>query len=266
MSILRVILCSILPPLAVIDKGCGSIVLVVLLTIAGGAVFGLIRGVIYALIGATLGSTGAFLLGRYVARRLVERKLNAMPRFVAIERAVSARGHRRLGRLFPSAPVAAGPVQFPELRAGTDDDFRLGLRFRVARHYSRGVRLCVRRQGDGGSARSGGAGPGAEKRVLLRGAGRRPRRHYCGHNGCHTDRAAGSPGCIIRPYGCENERFVVHCNSCGPDSRAVSSDTRSGAGHATQFRDDAGEADLQGPGRSRDERHHRSRREGQFHP
>lgn len=77
-----------------------------LLTIAGGAVFGLIRGVIYALIGATLGSTGAFLLGRYVARRLVERKLNAMPRFVAIERAVSARGRRIvfLLRLSPLVP------------------------------------------------------------------------------------------------------------------------------------------------------------------
>ena len=77
-----------------------------LLTIAGGAVFGLIRGVIYALIGATLGSTGAFLLGRYVARRLVARKLNAMPRFVAIERAVSARGRRIvfLLRLSPLVP------------------------------------------------------------------------------------------------------------------------------------------------------------------
>jgi uncharacterized membrane protein YdjX (TVP38/TMEM64 family) len=77
-----------------------------LLTIAGGAVFGLIRGVIYALIGATLGSTGAFLLGRYVARHLVARKLNAMPRFVAIERAVSARGRRIvfLLRLSPLVP------------------------------------------------------------------------------------------------------------------------------------------------------------------
>src|SRR4029079_18161144 len=77
-----------------------------LLPIAGGAVFGLIRGVIYALIGAALGATGAFLLGRYVARRLVERKLNAMPRFVAIERAVSARGRRIvfLLRLSPVVP------------------------------------------------------------------------------------------------------------------------------------------------------------------
>ena len=75
-----------------------------LLTIAGGAVFGLIRGVIYSLIGATLGSTAAFLIGRYVARRLVAKRLAAMPRFVAIERAVSARG-RRIVFLLRLSPV-----------------------------------------------------------------------------------------------------------------------------------------------------------------
>lgn len=77
-----------------------------LLTIAGGAVFGLLPGVAYALIGATLGSTAAFLLGRHVARRLVAKRLAAMPRFVAIERAVSARGRRivLLLRLSPVVP------------------------------------------------------------------------------------------------------------------------------------------------------------------
>ena len=35
MSILRAIVCILLPPLAVIDKGCGSILLVVLLTLCG---------------------------------------------------------------------------------------------------------------------------------------------------------------------------------------------------------------------------------------
>jgi uncharacterized membrane protein YqaE (UPF0057 family) len=35
MSLGRVILCIILPPLAVIDKGCGSIVIVTLLTLIG---------------------------------------------------------------------------------------------------------------------------------------------------------------------------------------------------------------------------------------
>jgi len=75
-----------------------------LLTIAGGAVFGLVRGVVFSLIGATLGSTVAFLLGRYVARRLVARRLAAMPRFQAIEKAVSARG-RRIVFLLRLSPV-----------------------------------------------------------------------------------------------------------------------------------------------------------------
>jgi uncharacterized membrane protein YqaE (UPF0057 family) len=45
MSCLRVILCIILPPLAVIDKGCGSILIVTLLTLIGW-----VPGVIAALI------------------------------------------------------------------------------------------------------------------------------------------------------------------------------------------------------------------------
>lgn len=35
MSFLRVLLCILLPPLAVLDQGCGSILLVTLLTLAG---------------------------------------------------------------------------------------------------------------------------------------------------------------------------------------------------------------------------------------
>ncbi|MBR3950346.1 MAG: YqaE/Pmp3 family membrane protein [Bacteroidaceae bacterium] len=45
MSCLRVILCIIFPPLAVIDKGCGSIAIVTLLTLCGW-----IPGVIGALV------------------------------------------------------------------------------------------------------------------------------------------------------------------------------------------------------------------------
>ncbi|MBG0783440.1 MAG: YqaE/Pmp3 family membrane protein [Bacteroidales bacterium] len=45
MSIWRVLLCILFPPLAVIDKGCGSVVIVILLTLAGW-----VPGVIGALI------------------------------------------------------------------------------------------------------------------------------------------------------------------------------------------------------------------------
>jgi uncharacterized membrane protein YdjX (TVP38/TMEM64 family) len=77
-----------------------------LLTIAGGAVFGIIHGAIYGLIGATFGSTAAFLLGRYAFRDRVERRLSSMPRFAAVERAVSAQGLRIvfLLRLSPVMP------------------------------------------------------------------------------------------------------------------------------------------------------------------
>ena len=45
MSCFRVILCIIFPPLAVLDKGCGSIIITSILTL-----FGWIPGVIAALI------------------------------------------------------------------------------------------------------------------------------------------------------------------------------------------------------------------------
>jgi uncharacterized membrane protein YqaE (UPF0057 family) len=45
MSLLRVLLCIIFPPLAVLDKGCGSVLIVFLLTLAAW-----VPGVIGALI------------------------------------------------------------------------------------------------------------------------------------------------------------------------------------------------------------------------
>ena len=45
MSLIRVILCIIFPPLAVIDQGCGSVLIVFLLTLCGW-----VPGVIGALV------------------------------------------------------------------------------------------------------------------------------------------------------------------------------------------------------------------------
>ena len=56
--------------------------------------------------------------------------------------------------------------------------------------------------------------------------------HRRRHDRRHTDRPAGAPGCIIQPYEFENERFLVHCNSGGPDGRALGSDARAAAGTA----------------------------------
>src|SRR4051812_41620581 len=77
-----------------------------LLTLAAGAIFGLVRGTIYTLIGATLGASGAFLVARYLARRAIERKIKDNARFAAIDKAVGREGFKivallRLSPIFP---------------------------------------------------------------------------------------------------------------------------------------------------------------------
>jgi uncharacterized membrane protein YdjX (TVP38/TMEM64 family) len=77
-----------------------------LLTLAAGAIFGLIKGTIYSLIGATLGASAAFLVARYVARRAIERKIAGNAKFAAIDKAVGREGFKivallRLSPVFP---------------------------------------------------------------------------------------------------------------------------------------------------------------------
>ena len=76
------------------------------LTMASGAIFGIFRGALFAFIGGTIGSAGAFLIARYAARGLVARRLATTPRLAAIERAVTANGGRVvfLLRLSPVVP------------------------------------------------------------------------------------------------------------------------------------------------------------------
>ncbi|HEY6321858.1 MAG TPA: TVP38/TMEM64 family protein [Thermoanaerobaculia bacterium] len=76
------------------------------LTLAAGALFGLVYGTVYSLVGATLGASLAFLVSRYVARRAVEHRIAANPRFQAIDRAVGREGFKivallRLSPVFP---------------------------------------------------------------------------------------------------------------------------------------------------------------------
>src|SRR5207247_1074266 len=78
----------------------------VLLTLAAGAIFGLVQGVLYVFVAATLGASAAFLVGRYLARAAVEPRIAANPRFAAIDRAVGAEGRKivfllRLSPVFP---------------------------------------------------------------------------------------------------------------------------------------------------------------------
>jgi uncharacterized membrane protein YdjX (TVP38/TMEM64 family) len=77
-----------------------------LLTLAAGAIFGLVQGTLYTFVGATLGAAAAFLVARYGARGWIERKIAGNARFAAIDRAVGKEGFKivallRLSPVFP---------------------------------------------------------------------------------------------------------------------------------------------------------------------
>lgn len=77
-----------------------------LLTLAGGALFGVLRGTIIVLLAATVGACAAFLIARYLARARVAGKVQTDPRFAAIDRAIGASGLKIvvLLRLSPVVP------------------------------------------------------------------------------------------------------------------------------------------------------------------
>ncbi len=77
-----------------------------ILTLAAGAIFGLVEGTVLVLVGATLGSTAAFIVSRYLARDAIGRKVEGDRRFAAIDRAIERQGRRivfllRLSPIFP---------------------------------------------------------------------------------------------------------------------------------------------------------------------
>lgn len=79
----------------------GSIV-----TLGAGVVYGVFLGSIYVFIGATLGATAAFLIGRYLARGWVYKKIAGNEKFKAIDEAVGKEGFKivlltRLSPVFP---------------------------------------------------------------------------------------------------------------------------------------------------------------------
>src|SRR6266550_7629930 len=76
------------------------------LTLGAGAVFGVALGSVCVSISATLGATAAFLVGRYLARDAIARKVERNERFAAIDRAVADEGWKivfltRLSPVFP---------------------------------------------------------------------------------------------------------------------------------------------------------------------
>ena len=78
----------------------------VLMMIAAGYFFGLLKGVAIVSVGATLGASLAFLIARHLARGRVERYATGHPRYKAIDAAVGKKGWRIvfLMRLSPLVP------------------------------------------------------------------------------------------------------------------------------------------------------------------
>ncbi len=76
------------------------------LTLGAGAVFGVALGSVCVSISATLGATAAFLVGRYLARDTIARKIEKNEKFATIDRAVADEGWKivlltRLSPVFP---------------------------------------------------------------------------------------------------------------------------------------------------------------------
>ncbi|MFM6057199.1 MAG: TVP38/TMEM64 family protein [Microcystis aeruginosa] len=77
-----------------------------ILTLGAGVVFGVVLGSFYFFIGATIGATAAFLVGRYLARGWVAEKIQGNNKFQAIDEAVGKEGLKivlltRLSPIFP---------------------------------------------------------------------------------------------------------------------------------------------------------------------
>lgn len=76
------------------------------LILAGGALWGVVQGTIYVMLGAALGSTLSFFAARHLVRDRVQRYVDRHPKLAAIDRAVEQEGLRLvfLLRLSPVVP------------------------------------------------------------------------------------------------------------------------------------------------------------------
>jgi len=77
-----------------------------ILTLAAGAIFGVVEGTAIVFVAATLGAAAAFVTARHLARSAVEKRIAGNEKFAAIDRAVARRGRYitfllRLSPVFP---------------------------------------------------------------------------------------------------------------------------------------------------------------------
>ena len=77
-----------------------------ILTLGAGVIFGVVKGSVIVSVSATLGATAAFLVGRYLARDWVARKIEGNAKFKSIDLAVAREGWKIVGltRLSPVFP------------------------------------------------------------------------------------------------------------------------------------------------------------------
>ncbi|MEO0853380.1 MAG: VTT domain-containing protein, partial [Cyanobacteria bacterium J06648_11] len=79
-----------------------------ILTLGAGVVFGVVKGAIFVFIGAMIGATAAFIVGRYVARDWVAKRIAGNDKFQAIDNAIAREGLKIifLIRLSPAFPFS----------------------------------------------------------------------------------------------------------------------------------------------------------------
>ncbi|MEO0828353.1 MAG: TVP38/TMEM64 family protein [Cyanobacteria bacterium J06635_1] len=75
-------------------------------TLGAGIVFGVVKGSLFVFVGAMLGATAAFLIGRYVARDWIAKKVASNDKFQSIDEAIGREGRKIifLIRLSPAFP------------------------------------------------------------------------------------------------------------------------------------------------------------------
>ena len=75
-------------------------------TLGAGFVFGVVKGSIFVFVGAMLGATAAFLVGRFVARDWIAKKVEGNRFFSALDNAIAEEGRKLifLIRLSPAFP------------------------------------------------------------------------------------------------------------------------------------------------------------------
>ncbi len=113
-------------PLAFVIAYIGVVILMLpafLLTMAAGAVFGVVKGSALVLTGAIIGGTMAFLLGRTILRGTVARRVAANPTLSAVDRVIGNDGLRLmlLLRLSPAIPFVLSNYALGVTRVRTRD-------------------------------------------------------------------------------------------------------------------------------------------------